>query len=158
MVEQGDVVLQHLLAGDRLNGKQTDKLMQVLFDLQTVRADEQAIRLFQTLLKQSKSLKLQRELHFWIADSYQAMGEYEKASVAYLQSAAVSGGGDGILWAQSARYQAARTLASAGLLADARDIFSSLLNATKDEGRKARLRHEMQLLRLKQIEEQRNGS
>lgn len=158
MVEQGDSVLQHLLTTLKIDSKQTDKLMQVLFDLQTVQAHEQAIRLFQSLLKQGPSLKLQRELHFWIADSYLAMDEYEKASVAYLESAAVSGGGDGILWAQSARYQAARALANAGLLADAREIFTTLLHATSDEGRKARLRHEMQLLRLKQIEAQRKGA
>ncbi|MDH5182779.1 MAG: hypothetical protein OEX12_02695 [Gammaproteobacteria bacterium] len=157
LVEQGNSVLQHLISANKLNTKQIDKLMQVLFDLQTVQAHEQAIALFQSLLRRSKSLKLQRELHFWIADSYEAMGEYEKASFAYFESAAASGGGDGILWAQSARYQAARALASAGLLEDARGIFTTLLQATKDEGRKARLRHEMQLLQLKQIEVQRMG-
>lgn len=157
LVEQGDALLQHLVAGNELSSKQTDKLMQVLFDLQTVQAHDEAINLFRALLKRSKSLKLQRELHFWIADSYHAKGEFEKASLSYLQSAAVSGGGNGILWAQSARYQAARALANAGLLRDARDIFATLLHVTKDEGRKARLRHEMQLLRLKQIKAQRKG-
>lgn len=157
LVEEGNAVLQHLVSANELSSKQTDKLMQVLFDLQTVQAHEQAIDLFKSLLKRSKSLKLQRELHFWIADSYQAKGEYEKASLSYLDSAAVSGGGDGILWAQSARYQAARALANAGLLEDARDIFATLLKVTSDEGRKARLRHEMQLLRLKQIKALRKG-
>lgn len=51
-------------------------------------------------------------------------------------------------WAQTARYQAAVALAHAGMLDDARALFSHLLRVTKDKSRRAVLRHELQKLWL----------
>ena len=153
-VDSGVEVLRAQLHAQRpLQGQNLDRFMQVLFDLQTVKAHPAAIELFTTLLQQSKGLKLQRELHFWLADSYRALGQFETAATHYLKSAALSSGDEeGQLWAQSAQYQAARTLADAGLYEDARTLYLQLLRATEDTNRKAVLRHEMQALRLRQVQ------
>jgi tetratricopeptide (TPR) repeat protein len=158
-VDDGVEVLRAQLHGQKpLQGQNLDRFMQVVFDLQTVKAHPAAIELFTTLLQQSKSIKLQRELHFWLADSYRAQGELETAATHYLKSAALSAGdGEGQLWAQSAKYQAARSLADAGLYDDARTLYLQLLKATDDTNRKAVLRHEMQTLRLKQVHSSETG-
>jgi len=158
-VDDGVAILREQLQGKlALQGKNLDRFMQVVFDLQTVKAHPAAIELFDALLKQSKSLKLQRELHFWLADSYRALGERETAATHYLKSAALSGTDDeGQLWAQSAKYQAARALADDGLYEDARTLYLQLLKATDDAKRKAVLSHEMQTLRLKQVQTRETG-
>jgi hypothetical protein len=51
-------------------------------------------------------------------------------------------------WAQTARYRAAKALAEAGLLEDARRIYNGLLRATDDASRKAVLENEIQRLHL----------
>ena len=51
-------------------------------------------------------------------------------------------------WAQTARYHAAKALVEAGLLQDARQIYSSLLRATRDASRRAVLENEIQRLHL----------
>jgi len=51
-------------------------------------------------------------------------------------------------WAQTARYRAAKVLVEAGLLEDARQIYASLLHATRDASRKAVLNNEIQRLHL----------
>jgi predicted negative regulator of RcsB-dependent stress response len=51
-------------------------------------------------------------------------------------------------WAQTARYHAAKALVEAGLLEDARQIYSSLLRATRDASRRAVLENEIQRLHL----------
>jgi tetratricopeptide (TPR) repeat protein len=158
-VDSGVEVLRAQLHGKQpLQGQNLDRFMQVVFDLQTVKAHAAAIELFTTLLQQSKSLKLQRELHFWLADSYRALGQLETAATHYLKSAALSSAdGEGQLWAQSAKYQAARTLADVGLYEDARTLYLQLLHATDDTKRKAVLRHEMQTLGLKQVQSSETG-
>jgi hypothetical protein len=51
-------------------------------------------------------------------------------------------------WAQTARYRAAKALVEAGLLEDARQIYGTLLHATRDAGRRAVLQNEIQRLHL----------
>ncbi|MBD3671529.1 MAG: hypothetical protein HUJ29_12240 [Gammaproteobacteria bacterium] len=149
---EGIAILRGQLNSDvALKGKVLDRFMQVVFDLQTVKEHEVAIELFTSLLAQNSNLRLRRELHFWIADSYRELEQPELATAHYLKSAALSGGGEGQLWAQSAKYQAAQALAEAGLYDDARTLYRQLLRATEDTERKAVLRQEMQDLRLKQV-------
>lgn len=152
-VDDGVAILREQLHGKTpLKGKHLDRFMQVVFDLQTVKAHTAAIELFTDLLGQSRSLKLQRELHFWLGDSYRALGQLDTAATQYLKSAALCGSDDeGQLWAQSAKYQAARALAEDGLYQDAKTLYQELLKATEDTKRKAVLRQEMQMLRLKQV-------
>ncbi len=85
---------------------------------------------------------------FWVADSYKALGRPLEAAQLYLRSAILQDPFAMDPWAQTARYYAAEQLAAAGLPADARNIYRGLLNATKDPGRQAVLRNNIQQLML----------
>ncbi len=145
-----------------------DKLMQVVFDLQTVKADEQAYRVLKKILLHTNDLKRKREIYYWMADSRKAQKKYADAANLYLKSAmlpnsdefntsaehnldsALAPNLDSSLdpWGQTARYQAASNLAKAGLISDARALYTTLLKATQDEGRLKVLKHELQQLWL----------
>ena len=149
-VDQGVELLQQLLVSDDQNWdpKQIDRLLQVVFDLQTVQYHQQALMLFGALLDRRLDQQQQRELLFWMADSSQALGQYDQAAYLYLKSATLSDPMAMDPWAQTARYRAAKALVEAGLLEDARQIYSSLLRATRDASRKAVLDNEIQKLHL----------
>jgi len=149
-VDQGVELLQQLLASDDQDWdpQQVDRLLQVVFDLQTVQYHQQALMLFGSLLNKQLDQQQQRELLFWMADSLQALGQYDQAAYLYLKSAILSDPMAMDPWAQTARYRAARALLEAGLLEDARRIYSSLLHATRDASRKAVLENEIQRLHL----------
>jgi hypothetical protein len=51
-------------------------------------------------------------------------------------------------WAQTARYQAAKSLGEAGMAKDALYIYRQLLRITENPERRSVLRHELQQLRL----------
>jgi len=125
-----------------------DRLLQVIFDLQAVQQHEQALVLFSGLLDKPLETQQRRELLFWMADSQQALEKYDEAAYLYLKSAILQDALAMDPWAQTARYHAAKALVEAGLLADARQIYSSLLRATRDSSRRAILENEMQRLHL----------
>lgn len=147
--EAGVQLLEQLLAGDELaQPGRVDRLLQVIFDLQTLQQHQRALALFDALLARSLELKQRRELLFWKADSYQALAQYDEAAWYYLKSATLNDPQAMDPWAQTARYRAAQALAKAGFIEDARRIYQSLLRATRDSGRRAVLRGELQRLRL----------
>ncbi len=150
--DKGIKVLYRLLSSQELFSKQqTDRFMQVIFDLQTVERHAEAYNVFQRLYDRSPDTQLRREILYWMADSKKALKEYEKASQLYLRSARNPLTEDGIdLWGQSAYYQAADALAKAGFIDDARSVYKRLLSVTKDPGRRAVLDREIQQLLLKQ--------
>jgi tetratricopeptide (TPR) repeat protein len=123
-------------------------LLQVVFDLQTVQQHRQALMLFDKLLEKELALQQRRELLFWMADSLQALENYQQAAYLYLKSATLTEPAAMDPWAQTARYRAAKALAEAGLLEDARRIYNGLLRATDDASRKAVLENEIQRLHL----------
>jgi len=133
-----------------------DMLMQVVFDLQTVKAHSQAYTVFEKVLLHVDDIKRQREIYYWMADSKKAQKQYAKAANLYLQSAMspekdnTESSFDPSLdpWGQTARYQAASNLAKAGLVSDARALYTQLLEVTKDENRLKVLKHELQQLWL----------
>jgi len=141
-----------------------DKLMQVVFDLQTVKAHQQAYRVFEKIIPHISDAKRLREIYYWMADSKKAQQQYAEAAMLYLRSAALpsenTSSGDltaGIEtgldpsldpWGQTARYQAASNLAKAGLIDDARTLYNKLLDTTKEESRVKVLKHELQQLWL----------
>jgi len=146
---QGDEVLNQLIDEyDEPDSKDTDRILQVLFDLQTLKADEQAIRHFRQLMNKSIDARQRREILFWMADSFKALGQYEKAALLYLQSAMFTGPDAMDPWAQTARYNAAESLQKAGLVDDARRIYEALLKVTKEPARRSVLRHNIQQLWL----------
>jgi hypothetical protein len=149
-VKSGDEMLQQLLADQELvwDKQKVDRLLQVVFDLQTLRYHQQALALFSALLDKPLDQQQRRELLFWMADSLQELEQYEHAAYLYLKSATLTDATAMDPWAQTARYRAAKALVEAGLLEDARQIYSSLLRATRDTSRKAVLQNEIQRLHL----------
>ncbi|MGB9430148.1 MAG: hypothetical protein WCC11_09810 [Gammaproteobacteria bacterium] len=123
-------------------------VLPVLFDLQTVGRNRDAIPFFEALLQANLTSDQQRQLLFWIADSYKALGDYAQAAELYLRSATLMDPYAMDQWAQSARYQAAQMLAKAGYIEDAHNLYQGLLNATHDPGQQAMLRHDLQQLML----------
>lgn len=124
-------------------------VLPVLFDLQTIGRDRAAIPFFKALLHAKLTSEQQRQLLFWTADSYKAVGDYPHAAELYLRSATLVDPYAMDQWAKSARYQAAQMLAKAGYIEDARNLYQGLLNATSDPSQQALLRHDMQQLMLK---------
>ena len=93
-------------------------------------------------------LQGRRELYYWMADSARALYRPLDAARLYLRSATLLDPVAMDPWAQTARYQAADALAEAGLVEDARALYTGLLGATRDPARKALLRHRLQQLLL----------
>ena len=125
---------------------QIDRLMQVLFDLQTAGENESAYNLFAKLMTRTKDEKIQREIYFWMADSRKAQERYDEAAQLYLKSAMYPDPASMDDWAQTANYQAADVLAKAGMYQDARILFERLLKVTNDPPRRAALKRELQKL------------
>ena len=149
--EEGNRVLHQLIADYKKPDKEsTDRVLQVLFDLQTVELHEQAIAHFYQLLALSIENEQRREILFWIADSYSGLGKLDQAALLYLQSAMLPAADAMDPWAQTARYHAAENLQKAGLVDDARRIYQALLKVTKDPARRSQLSHNIQQLWLNQ--------
>ncbi len=136
--------------GASLSKTELDRLVQVLFDLQTVGEHDTAYRLFDTLQQHISDQQRRRELWYWMADSRMAQSRPLEAAALYLRSATVAGPDAMDPWAQTARYQAAQALAKAGLTDDARTLYQQLYAATDDAGRHAVLQRDMQQLLLVQ--------
>lgn len=148
--DAGVALLQRVLKSDEheWSEQRVDRLLQVVFDLQTVRQHDKALALFTGLLDKPLAVQQRRELLFWMADSLQGLEHYDEAAYLYLKSATLVDPTAMDPWAQTARYQAAKSLVDAGLVGDARQIYSLLLRATKDASRKAVLQNELQRLHL----------
>lgn len=126
-----------------------DRITQIVFDLQTIGQQQVALEMFGQMFERSSDQRFKRELLFWMADSYMALGEYAQGALYYIQSANYIVGKEGDLWGQSAMFKAAEALEKAGMIEDARVIYLRLLKASVDESQKALLRHKLQQLLLK---------
>jgi tetratricopeptide (TPR) repeat protein len=149
--QEGDQVLQALI-GEYLepDPQATDRILQVLFDMQTVGLHEQAIAHFNQLLRLDLEPRRRREILYWIADSWRGQQKYEHAALLYLQSAMLPAPEAMDPWAQTARFNAAESLQAAGLIDDARRIYEALLAVTDDAARRSVLNHKVQQLWLNQ--------
>jgi len=141
-----EALFEILKQNPKLPQDQLDKLMQVIFDLQTAGQHEYAYRLFTEVLKLSKDEKLQRELYYWMADSQKAAESYAEAARLYLKSALHPDPENIDPWAQTAIYQAAVSLTQAGFYRDAQTLYERLLKVTEDPARRATLKRELQRL------------
>lgn len=146
--EQAIVALTRLIGQETLPDGALDRIIQVVFDVQTIGLHNEAIVLFEALSQRSRDMTVKRELLYWIADSYKAQGKLADASRLYMESATMPGAGAMDPWAQTARFQAAKTLAKAGFTDDARVLLRQLLAATRDPKRQAVLRQELEQLIL----------
>ena len=150
-IKAGSESLSAILASNpKLSQEQLERLLQVVFDLQTVKAHDAAYDLFVKLMQRTKDPKLQRELYYWMAESRKASEAYAEAARLYLKSAMLLDPKAGDPWGQTARYQAADALAQAGMVRDARVLFQQLLKTTTDPGRRAMLNRQLQKLWLTQ--------
>ena len=149
--DEGNLVLQELIA-EYIEPQPvaTDRILQVLFDIQTVGLHAQAINHFEHLLRLDIELKRRREILYWIGDSYRGLEKYEQSALLYLQSAMMPGPDSMDPWAQTARFNAAESLQLAGLVDDARRIYQALLRVTEDQARRSVLSHKIQQLWLNQ--------
>ena len=147
--DEGDQVLRSLiLEYAEPTPQATDRILQVLFDMQTVGMHEQAIAHFNYLLQLELEPEQRREIIYWIADSWRGMEKYEQAALLYLQSAMLPAPDAMDPWAQTARFNAAESLQKAGLVDDARRIYEDLLAVTDDAARRSVLNHKIQQLWL----------
>ncbi|HEY9052366.1 MAG TPA: hypothetical protein VIQ03_12520 [Gammaproteobacteria bacterium] len=147
---EGAEVLKTLLGqSEMLQQQQIDQYMQVVFDMQNVQQHDMALELFEQLERFPLTGKLNREITFWKAESWQQKGEYEKAAVLFLKSAhPIDGTYDP--WYHTASFRAAESLAQADLIDDARQQYIKLLRLTDNSARKAVIRQRLQQLYLKQ--------
>ncbi|MAT64139.1 MAG: hypothetical protein CMN57_00645 [Gammaproteobacteria bacterium] len=146
-IAAGVALLEQLLA-DQANWQDDahDRFLQVVFDLQRLKEHEQAIALLARIDPAPLALQGQRELLFWLGESYAALDQHRRAAVHFLRSAILADPYAMDPWAQTARYHAARALAAAGLQADAASLLRDLLRVTRDSNRRDVLRHELQQL------------
>jgi len=148
--DEATTVLKNVVEQQSLVEKPAlDRFMQVVFDLQTVDAHQQAYLLFEALLDKTTLPKIRREIYYWMADSRKAQGRFADAAALYLRSSESKTAPQPDLWAQSAIYQAAEALGNAGLVEDAGRLYKKLLRITKDETRRGQLQRRLQQLWLK---------
>jgi tetratricopeptide (TPR) repeat protein len=147
---EGMTALNKLLQDDRrLDRAAWDRVLQVVFDLQTVDRHQDAVTLFKNILQRALEPQLQREILYWQADSYKALRDYPRAAWLYLKSATLLDAKGLDPWGQTARFQAAEVLADAGLPEDARRIYEGLLKVTPEPARRAAIKYKLQELWLK---------
>lgn len=132
----------------QMSSEQFDRIMQVIFDMQTVGEHERAVKVFEQLAQRPMEVQVRRELLYWIGDSRYAQQRYLEAARYYLHSAILPGIDSMDPWAQTARYQTAKALTQAGQAADAAALYRQLLVVTTDPARRAVLQRELEQLRL----------
>ena len=132
---------------EQLQPEQTDLVLQPIFDLQTVKQHQLALKLLHRVNQQSSSTGHRREIAYWIAESYQATRQYLKAADYFLYSALQKGAGFDP-WGESARFRAADSLMQANQFSDARRLFQDLLSRTEEQGRANVIRQKLQQLWL----------
>jgi len=146
--EQGrDKIAAWLSAEPILSGDQVDRVLQPVFDLQAVSENKISLDLLNAISAQTHSKRHKREILFWKAQSYDDIGQRETAAEYYLRSALMEANGFD-QWGHSSRYHAASTLMEAGQYRDARNLFTSLLQITKDVTRRATIKQALQRLWL----------
>ncbi len=156
LIYAGDFKGGALWLSQILDNKQTltpafaDRYMQVLFDLQAVDRHMEAYVLMDSVFSMVDDSQRRREILFWMADSKNAMGEYQEAGELYLRSASFGSAQATDPWGQTARFHAAEALGKAGLVADARDVYRKLLAHTADQRRRALIERNIQQLWLRE--------
>ncbi len=158
--DAGVAILRRMLAEHQgpWDGGALDRFIQVLFDLQKLDRHRAAIELFHQLLRQQVPARQHRELLFWIAQSQEALEHWRDAARYYLWSAVAKDPFSMDPWAQTARYQAARSLVRAGLYADAEHLYRLLLRVTKDPARRRVLEHDLRGAERARYRERAGGS
>lgn len=125
---------------------QTDAILQPIFDLQTVGRHQLALALLHQVNERAPPGKHQREIAYWLAESYAGGGQYHQAADWFLHSA-LQAADSFDPWGRAARFRAAEALMDGRLFDDARRLFQDLLAGASDVSRNS-LRQKLQRLRL----------
>ncbi|HEY9200631.1 MAG TPA: hypothetical protein VIQ81_03450 [Gammaproteobacteria bacterium] len=149
--QRGANALAVILESQTLQGKQVDRFLQVVFDLQSVEQHPLALSLFDALAQQVDDSRVLRELMFWRAESLHALKQYEQAAYLFLKSAIPL---EKVYdhWYHTATFRAAESLLSAGLYQDARQRFMHLLAITENAARRAVIQQRLQSIRLNEVQ------
>src|SRR3569623_2835671 len=95
---------------------------------QALRRHAAASELLQRRAAASPEMDLQRELLFWLAKSYEALGDFQLAALCYLRTAYLAGeAAASDSCGQRGRYHAAVALAQEGRAGDARRLYAGVL-------------------------------
>jgi len=149
---QSESILRSLiLSHEKFEPEAADRVMQPIFDLQSVGRGQAAFELLQYLRDRVTTDKHRREILLWLGDARKTQSDYETAAEYYLRSAYAAAGGKD-QWGQSARYHAAEALAEADLFEDARRIYEQLLTEVGEGKRAAALERRLQELWVKKQE------
>lgn len=147
--DEGARVLGALLAAHpALSPGDVDRINQVLFELQAVGEPALAYGLFEDMLARVTDEQRRRETLYWMAESKEAAGQHAAAARLYLRSAMEPGPRAMDPWSRTARYRAAEALTAAGLTADARNLYETLLAVAVEPERQAVLRRAIRQLGL----------
>ncbi|VAW94240.1 hypothetical protein MNBD_GAMMA22-2190 [hydrothermal vent metagenome] len=145
--QQGSDVLLELIQNNKFkHNDKIDNLLQVIFDLQSVKEYELAYKLLEKSLSLNSQQQYKREIMYWMADSRKAQYRFDEAAQLYLKSAMIPSSTTMDDWAQSARYQAANSLVNSGLTSDARGLYQQLLSVAKKSSRRAVILRDIQKL------------
>ena len=125
--------------------EQIDQMLQLVFDLQAAGQHNLALKLLELIWPKVSTEKHEREISYWIAESYQATHQYLKAADYFLYSALLTNNGFD-QWGRSARFRAAESLQSANLISDAKAVYTDLRNRATDKNRKVQLQQKIQEL------------
>ncbi len=133
----------------RVTPKYRDRLVQLIFDLQTAGENSATLELLEKILQKIDVSNFKRELLYWIAEAYAKENDHVQSAYYYLSSATLFGSENMDPWAQTARFHAATALMDAGLLSDAQTMLNRLLAVTEDPARKSVIQREIEQIKLK---------
>ena len=146
--KMGKEILDQWIAGfANMEPGQIDQILQPVFDLQAVNQHRLALELLVPLQERITTAKHEREIAYWMAESFQATRQYVRAADYFLHSALLKDNGFD-QWGESARFRAAESLQLANLISDSRAMFQTLHDRTTDELRKSQLQQRIQELWL----------
>lgn len=125
-------LLEHVVADENFDVEFARRYLQVVFDLQTMGKNREALRLLDSVSTRVDNARMQRELLYWKAQSAAALQHYGEAAELYLQSSRYDGNDGNDRWGQAARFHAAEMLAKGGMTKDAEAVYRGLLKETSD--------------------------
>lgn len=158
--EQGASMLQQLVdQTDSISADFLDRLLQPVFDLQTLGEDELALSILRRCLAVIDDDRYYAEIPFWMAQSAAALERHAEATELYLRSSdAVDESTDtGKLWQLSALSKAAEQMAFSDLPGDARRLYEQVLSRLSDDSGRADIKRRMQQLYVIEARRLRNN-
>lgn len=154
LVYAGDYAAAVKLLTDIMDTRQeletplAERLLQVVFDVQVVERDADALTLLASVYQRVDNERMRREILYWQADSRSALGQHLEAAELYFRSASFGGLNGEDPWGHTARFHAAEALARGGMIEDARNVYGQLLKSTADPKRRATIERSIQQLWL----------